>query len=40
VLIGKVMEFRKAAKLLIELRTEKLIDSLEGHRNVWRARRR
>jgi len=30
------MEFRKAAKLLVELQTEKLIESLEDHGNVQR----
>ena len=38
-LIRKVMEFRKAAKLVFELRTEKLIESSEDGKNVWRARR-
>ena len=34
------MEFRKTAKfLVIELRTEKLVESSEGHGNIWRARR-
>ena len=37
--IRKVMEFRKAAKLVFELQTEKLIESSEDHRNVRRARR-
>ena len=38
-LIRKVMEFRKAAKLVFELRTEKLIESSEDRKNVWRANR-
>ena len=38
-LIRKVMEFREAAKLVFELRTLKLIESLEDRKNVWRARR-
>jgi len=33
------MEFRKAAKLVFELRTEKLIESSGDRKNVWRARR-
>ena len=33
------MEFRKAAKLVFELRTEKLIESLEDRTNVQKARR-
>ena len=32
------MEFRKAAKLVFELRTEKLIKTLEDHRNFQKAR--
>ena len=32
------MEFRKAAKLVFELRTEKLIESSEESKNVGRAR--
>ena len=38
-LIRKVMEFRKAAKLVFELRTEKLIESSEDRTNVQKARR-
>ena len=33
------MEFRKAAKIVFELQTEKLIESSEDHKNVRRARR-
>ena len=33
------MEFKKAAKLLVELQTEKLIEPLEDHSNVQKARR-
>lgn len=33
------MEFRKAAKLVFELRTEKLIEYSEGRMNVRKARR-
>jgi len=40
VLIRKFMEFRKAAKLVFESRTEKRIESLEDRKNVRRARRR
>ena len=32
------MEFRKAAKLVFELQTEKLMESSEDHRNVRKAR--
>ena len=38
VFIRKVMEFRKTANLVFELRTEILIESTEDHRNVWKAR--
>ena len=31
------MEFRKAAKLVFEIRTEKLIESSEDRKNVQRA---
>ena len=37
-LIRKVMESKKAAKLVFELRTEKLIESSEDRKNVRRAR--
>ena len=37
-LIRKFMEFRKAAQLLLELQTEKLIESLEDHGNIRKAR--
>ena len=33
------MEFRKAAKLVFELRTEKLIESSEDRANAQKARR-
>ena len=39
-LIRKVMEFREAAKLVFELRTEKLIESSEDRTNVWKAKGR
>ena len=38
-LIRKVMEFRKAAKLVFELRSEKRIESSEDQTNVQKARR-